>query len=58
MDHCHGTVIHHGLAWTECTEADCVMPDVTHAFVIDCEAVGCECGQPIGSAEDSASETG
>jgi hypothetical protein len=58
LDHCHGTVIHHALAWTECTEDDCVTPEVVHAFVIDCEAVGCRCAQPIGSADDRASSTG
>jgi hypothetical protein len=28
----------------ECTEADCMTPEVVHAFSIDCEAVGCACG--------------
>ena len=58
LDHCHGTVIHHALQWSECTEVDCVMPEVGHAFVVDCEATGCVCAQPIGSAEESASSTG
>jgi hypothetical protein len=34
------------------------MAEVVHAFVIDCEAVGCGCAQPMGSAEESASSTG
>ena len=34
------------------------MPEVVHAFVVDCEAIGCACAQPIGSAEESASSTG
>lgn len=58
LNHCHGTVIHHALHFSECTEGDCVMPEVVHAFVIDCEAVGCTCAQPIGSADWSASSTG
>jgi hypothetical protein len=58
LDHCHGTVIHHMLQCSECTEDGCVMPDVVHAFVIDCEAIGCSCAQPIGSADWSASSTG
>ena len=58
LDHCHGTVIHHGMQRPECTEADCVMPEIAHAFVVDCEVIGCFCAQPIGSAEESASSTG
>jgi hypothetical protein len=58
LDHCHGTVIHHALARWECTEDDCVTPEVVHTFVIDCEAIGCGCAQPIGSADDRASSTG
>ena len=34
------------------------MPEVVHAFVIDCEAIGCTCAQPMGSADWSASSTG
>ena len=56
--HCHGTVIHHALSWSECTETDCVTPEVLHTFIVDCEAIGCACAQPIGSAERSASSTG
>ena len=58
LDHCHGTVIHHILQWAECTEDGCVTPEVVHAFIIDCEAIGCACAQPIGSADDRASSTG
>lgn len=54
LEHCHGTAISHVRFGLECTEADCETPDVTHAFTIDCEAIGCSCaviaGQPIGSA--------
>ncbi len=58
LEHCHGTVIQHALRWSECTEQDCVTPEVMHAFTIDCEAMGCACAQPIGSADWSASSTG
>ncbi len=58
LDHCHGTVIQHALRRSECTEDSCVMPEVVHVFVVDCEAIGCACAQPIGSAEESASSTG
>ncbi len=43
LEHCHGTVIHHTLRWSECTEEGCVTPEVMHAFTIDCEAIGCTC---------------
>jgi hypothetical protein len=43
LEHCHGTVIHHALGRPECTEADCVTPEVAHAFGIDCDAIGCAC---------------
>jgi hypothetical protein len=58
LDHCHGTVVRHALRLAECTEDGCVTPEVVHAFTIDCEAVGCACGQPMGSADWSASSTG
>jgi hypothetical protein len=46
-EHCHGTVIHHAQRRSECTEDDCDSPDrVPHTFSIDCEAVGCRCGEP------------
>ena len=44
LEHCHGTVIHHAWYRTECSEDDCVTPEVVHAFSIDCEALGCTCG--------------
>jgi len=34
------------------------MPEVVHVFVVDCEAIGCACAQPIGSADWSSSSTG
>lgn len=44
LDHCHGTVIRHPLARPECTEPDCVSPELQpHIFVLDCNAVSCEC---------------
>jgi hypothetical protein len=48
LAHCHGTVIRHssGRPWGrwECTEPDCACPElIAHAFVIDCDAVGCDC---------------
>ena len=46
FDHCHGTLIIHSLARSECTETDCAIPELfTHAFVVDCDAVGCACAQ-------------
>jgi len=45
-EQCHGTVIHHSGHRSECTEDDCPSPDgLPHYFSIDCEAVGCTCGQ-------------
>lgn len=58
LDHCHGTAILHGLQRQECTELDCATPEIAHAFAVDCEAIGCVCAQPIGSAEESASSAG
>jgi hypothetical protein len=48
LEHCHGTVIHHGSSVVECTE-DCATPEVVHAFSIDCEAIGCVCSVTISS---------
>ncbi|WP_158019405.1 hypothetical protein [Mycobacterium basiliense] len=50
LDHCHGTIIRHSegplFGRSECTEPDCASPElIPHAFVIDCAAVGCACGQ-------------
>ncbi|OHU87038.1 hypothetical protein [Mycobacterium talmoniae] len=51
LEHCHGTIIRHALHRAECTEPDCVAPELTpHAFVVDCEAVGCGCGEPVAVA--------
>ncbi|MGE2723080.1 hypothetical protein [Mycolicibacterium celeriflavum] len=47
LEHCHGTVIHHISCRPECTEPDCVTPEVAHAFVIDCEAIGCVCAVSV-----------
>lgn len=47
LEHCHGTVIHHVRHRTECTEDGCLTPEVLHVFSIDCEAVGCDCGQSV-----------
>ncbi|OBF88452.1 hypothetical protein A5791_17415 [Mycobacterium sp. 852002-51163_SCH5372311] len=48
LDHCHGTVIRHSvgrlLGRAECTEPGCASPELSlHAFVVDCDAVGCGC---------------
>ncbi|KUI35130.1 hypothetical protein AU195_09485 [Mycobacterium sp. IS-1496] len=45
LEHCHGTVIHHARYRIECTEDGCTTPEVVHTFSIDCEAVGCHCGE-------------
>ena len=55
LDHCHGTIICHsqGRFWgrTECTEPDCDSPELLpHAFVVDCDAIGCECSESIALA--------
>ncbi|MFI5505948.1 hypothetical protein ACIA48_00655 [Mycobacterium sp. NPDC051804] len=50
VEHCHGTVIHHILARTECTEPDCRTPEVVHAFSVDCEAIGCMCARDVSIA--------
>ncbi|MGH3675049.1 MAG: hypothetical protein ACRDU5_04810 [Mycobacterium sp.] len=50
LAHCHGTLIHHALRRSECTEGDCTTPDVVHAYGIDCEAVGCSCGAAVALA--------
>ena len=43
LAHCHGTVIAHAAARAECTEPDCVTPEMAHSFTIDCDVVGCAC---------------
>jgi hypothetical protein len=47
LEHCHGTVIRHVSYRSECTEDDCVTPEVVHAFSIDCDAIGCSCAVAI-----------
>ncbi|MGO8962498.1 hypothetical protein [Mycobacterium sp.] len=44
LEHCHGTIIRHWLRRSECTEEGCTSPELfPHAFVVDCDAVGCDC---------------
>ena len=44
LEHCHGALIRHRLHRSECTEENCVGPELTvHGFVLDCDAVGCDC---------------
>ena len=44
LEHCHGTLIRHWLHRAECTEEGCTSPELmAHAFVVDCDAVGCRC---------------
>lgn len=50
LEHCHGTVIHHARYRIECTEEGCTTPEVVHTFGIDCEAVGCPCGEWVAEA--------
>jgi hypothetical protein len=51
LDHCHGTLIIHAQRRTECTEDSCDVPEIiAHALRIDCDAVGCACGQTIAVA--------
>lgn len=51
LDHCHGTIIRHALHRSECTEPDCFSPELLpHAFVIDCDAVGCACTEVVALA--------
>ena len=50
-EHCHGTVIIHAQRRAECTEDGCVNPEsIVHTLRIDCDAVGCSCGQPAALA--------
>jgi hypothetical protein len=59
LAHCHGTLIRHALWHTECTDDECATSElIMHTLVIDCDAVGCECAQPMGSAAAFASSTG
>ncbi len=44
--HCHGTLIRHTAERSECTEPGCEDADLLlHALTIDCDAVGCGCGE-------------
>ncbi|WP_192860259.1 hypothetical protein [Mycobacterium sp. MS1601] len=53
---CTGTLIVHALLRADCTDEHCTTPELmAHVFVVDCEAVGCECAQPIGSTDVRAS---
>jgi hypothetical protein len=46
LDHCHGTIIRHRVHRSECTEEGCTSPELMpHAFVVDCDAVGCDCAE-------------
>src|ERR1700737_2780344 len=46
LEHCHGTIIRHWLHRSECTEEGCTSPELMpHAFVVDCDAVGCRCAE-------------
>jgi len=46
LDHCHGTIIRHWSHRSECTEDGCTSPElIPHAFVVDCDAVGCGCAE-------------
>jgi hypothetical protein len=59
LEHCHGTLIRHALWHSECTEEDCGSPElIVHTLVVDCDVVGCECTQPIGSDAAFSSSTG
>ncbi|BBX75530.1 hypothetical protein H7H78_14380 [Mycobacterium shinjukuense] len=55
VEHCHGTLIRHAdgplQGRAECTEVDCLSPQlVPHAFVVDCDAIGCGCAGSIALA--------
>jgi len=44
LEHCHGALIRHRLHRSECTDENCIGPELTvHSFVLDCDAVGCDC---------------
>ena len=54
LEHCHGTIIRHRLHRSECTEEGCTSPELfPHIFVVDCDAVGCDCAH-IATADASA----
>ncbi len=59
LAHCHGTLIRHAGGRPECTDDSCSAPELTvHTYVVDCDVIGCECAQPIGSGARFASSTG
>lgn len=46
LDHCHGTLVVHTAAPSDCTDPDCVDFElVRHTLVLDCDEVdgGCSC---------------
>jgi hypothetical protein len=45
LQHCHGTVIRHSGRRAECTEDGCVTPEAMHTFTVDCDSIGCSCGE-------------
>jgi len=49
LDHCHGTIVRHWMRRSECTEDGCTGPELApHAFIVDCDAVGCGCTEAAG----------
>lgn len=55
LEHCHGTRIHHWLHSSECTDTQCTSPELLpHTFVVDCDAVGCDCARIAGAEAPSA----
>ena len=54
LEHCHGTLIRHWLHRSECTDEGCAGPELLpHTFVVDCDAVGCDCTH-LATADTSA----
>jgi len=46
LAHCHGTLIRHSWQQPECTEPSCAETElILHSLVIDCDVVGCQCGE-------------
>ena len=53
LDHCHGTIVRHWIRRSECTEDGCTSPELMpHAFVVDCDAVGCGCAAMVALPPD------
>jgi hypothetical protein len=44
LEHCHGALIRHRLHRSECTDENCVGPE------LDCDAVGCGCANTDASS--------